>query len=777
MNWGRPTQSTDVSTATQEKGQEILSDQDQQVITRSLSEKFGVSGANSALTQNQPLTLAESIRQKISEMSKTGGDHVAPNPASDDSSHNEPIDEWAVPHSPDWPKLNVDTAAEQWPNEPAGSKAPNAWGSSGTGWSVRQPAVPAEQVSDLAINNTMPDYQVDAKHADSEVLLEAPGTTPSIRQKEPTWSAEAEQLETGNWDTVQFATTLSATNSSTSLSPPLPPLSQPVSESISEPVSQSSSLPESLLAPPSVGKQVSQSFRPASPATGPKISPVTTGGGPKIYPVVSKRAQALIASSHAGVGEPSMLNLPAQVQAETLAAAAPSTPASPSLPDSSSATPSALPAPSQSAPPQPSNLPTASESLPSSNVPDKPRVATEVDKSRLFNFDDGAIDQLFSNNLGVYERAVPAQPETTVSPPATSTPSPASAASSMLPVASTPPPASAASSMPPVASTPPPAPAASSMLPVASTPPPAPAASSMLPVASTPPSETASSSPPVLAPVPESKADNLFVIDDNMIDRIFTDALGVSDQANKNVVSAPPSNKPQSMPSEEEKGDFSAAESSISVAKEILLSSSSAAAQPPMQEAKKNTTKFGPVSPTGYSSGKQKIAGVGRLDDRAGPQGEPGSGRIASIGKFLLDNKDLEKIGRITASDLSDSNTRTLTLEANEELKNLLQQIDAQHGVTGTVIVGHDGLLIANTIAQDTDAESLGVWALGVYMGTSHVIEKLGDDHVRQIVSQTNQGYLIIANFGAGLLITLTNPIGLDSLLPLMRTITQLVAA
>jgi len=98
-------------------------------------------------------------------------------------------------------------------------------------------------------------------------------------------------------------------------------------------------------------------------------------------------------------------------------------------------------------------------------------------------------------------------------------------------------------------------------------------------------------------------------------------------------------------------------------------------------------------------------------------------------------------------------------------------------GVTGTVIVGHDGLLIANTMTQETDAESLGVWALGVYMGTSHVIEKLGDDHVRQIVSQTNQGYLIIANFDAGLLITLTNPIRLDSLLPLMRTITQLVAA
>ncbi len=103
----------------------------------------------------------------------------------------------------------------------------------------------------------------------------------------------------------------------------------------------------------------------------------------------------------------------------------------------------------------------------------------------------------------------------------------------------------------------------------------------------------------------------------------------------------------------------------------------------------------------GFSSGKQKITGVGKLDNRNEGAGDLGSGRIASIGKFLLDNKDLEKIGKITASDLSDSKMRTLTVEANEELKNLLHQIDAQEGVTGTVIVGHDGLLIANTMSQE----------------------------------------------------------------------------
>jgi predicted regulator of Ras-like GTPase activity (Roadblock/LC7/MglB family) len=120
---------------------------------------------------------------------------------------------------------------------------------------------------------------------------------------------------------------------------------------------------------------------------------------------------------------------------------------------------------------------------------------------------------------------------------------------------------------------------------------------------------------------------------------------------------------------------------------------------------------------------------------------------------------------------------RTLSLEAHRELSNLLKQIDSQVGVIGTLIVGHDGLLIANTMPQDMEAESLSKWAQAIYMGTAQTTEQLGNERVRQIVSQTERGYLIIANFGAGLLIAVTNPLMVDHLLPLMRTITQLVAS
>ncbi len=173
-----------------------------------------------------------------------------------------------------------------------------------------------------------------------------------------------------------------------------------------------------------------------------------------------------------------------------------------------------------------------------------------------------------------------------------------------------------------------------------------------------------------------------------------------------------------------------------------------------------------------------QIEGIGRLDASTDSNQDAGSGRIASIGKFLLDQKDLDKIGKLTNSlrKFNDAGKlRILTKENSDDLQALLGQIGTQKGVIGSVIVGHDGLLIANTMPGDMDAESVGVWALGVYMNTEHVTKKMGHDRVHQVVSRTPRGYVIIADFGGGLLVTVTEGKDTDSLIPLMRTITQLV--
>jgi len=239
-----------------------------QVITRSLGEKFGLSGGNPQLNNKQGLSLAESIKQKISEMSKSNSEYKST------THHSEPaaelIDEWTVPHSPQWPKLNTDAAPEQWPNQIPGTRAPNAWGSTLSHWGGQEQLSTANNVSNYSTNNNENGGQTTNPEPNNQVFSHAsepfakpveqfsePFAKPveqSLQQPPPSyqppenakitgnnWSTEAEQLETGNWQMVQFDTTLNPAGYplSNPISPPTP-----LNTSFSLPRSSQPSLPQ-----------------------------------------------------------------------------------------------------------------------------------------------------------------------------------------------------------------------------------------------------------------------------------------------------------------------------------------------------------------------------------------------------------------------------------------------------------------------------------------------------------------------------------------------------
>jgi predicted regulator of Ras-like GTPase activity (Roadblock/LC7/MglB family) len=412
--------------------------------------------------------------------------------------------------------------------------------------------------------------------------------------------------------------------------------------------------------------------------------------------------------------------------------------------------------------------------------------AASQNQQGLFNLDDSAMDKLFSENLGVNEVALPvgAPPR----PAAAAAPYPPQGAQFGSPAPGQPPmpapPVPPAPGMPGGSSYPPQQqqqqPMAGAMAPPMppGSPPQMAAWAQQQQTVQMP--QNAIPQPPPPQPEAQQPANSggLFSIDDSVIDRIFADNLGIKEGAAATPVSAaapqaaaagmpvqnpgmPPATAPgmqsmaapQGMPPPMPPGMTGLPTMPINV-NEAVRSLSEAAQMP---------------------SSPPKIPGISRLDPKTDTV-ESGSGRIASIGKFLLDQKDLEKIGKITATDFNDSKMRILTMEAASELQTLLQHIGMQDKVVGSVIVGHDGLLIANTMPSDIDAESIGVWALGVYMNTEHVIRKMGQDRVHQIVSRTPKGYLVIADFGGGLLVTVSDGKDTDTLIPLMRSITQLVA-
>ncbi|MBY0356514.1 MAG: roadblock/LC7 domain-containing protein [Candidatus Obscuribacterales bacterium] len=171
-----------------------------------------------------------------------------------------------------------------------------------------------------------------------------------------------------------------------------------------------------------------------------------------------------------------------------------------------------------------------------------------------------------------------------------------------------------------------------------------------------------------------------------------------------------------------------------------------------------------------------KIAGIDRLDAKIETTHDSGTGKISSIGKFLLDQQDQQQIGKLSQANLNESKVRVLTLEAADEIYKLLNHVASLPGVVGSSIVGHDGIPIANNLPQEYDPESIGALALGVYFSTTNSIRKMGHNHVHQLVAKSPSGYLIIADFGGGILITVSSGQHTEQLIPLMRSITQLVA-
>ena len=769
-----------------------------QTVTRSLGQKFGISAANTQLSNKQGLSLAESIKQKISEMSKSDIEYQTSVNSAEPVS--EPMDEWTIPHSPQWPKLDTNANSTQWPNEIPGSRAPNTWGNTLSNWSN------AELKENSAIHSLPAADNEDNLQAEQFVQLNDQATVMSVPKNN--WDQQAEQLETGNWQTVQFDNVLGAANYSVipppsvipspsvdplpktfSIEPSAPPVAPLISQNVSseifvgQPNSQmtpaQTSAPEAGITPISEflprGKEIDfpienfpQLFNQEPPASDSKNKQIiedkkeynltegSSNGGPRIYPVVSKRAQTNVPIFNNAAAE-NINNVKSEnVKPEIERALTANI--NINIPSDSNNTFK----PSVSAQ---TNLKEPESEIfmpPSADIPTANSSVNEVEESHLFNFDDSAIDKIFSNNLGVHERVITAQKSNFSNSLDLSDKQNFSELTqhkeleSLAIKASQQPQSNDAKDINPLTNS-----FNSDYL--------VPSVQSFLPDSQ----PSSANTPADVSSVIHKEANGLLAVDDNMIDRIFADTLGVPDHITKNLVGTSTSQK--SIASVDQ--PIMPSDDTTILLNEPLSPQLNTPKPPSATEIKSASRSFGQTDPSNYSSGKQKIIGVGKLDGRTENLNDPSSGRIASIGKFLLDNKDLEKIGKITALDLSDSKMRTLTIEANEELKNLLKQIDAQEGVIGTIIVGHDGLLIANTMPQEMDPESLGVWALGVFMGTAHVVEKLGDDNVRQIVSQTNQGYLIIANFGAGLLVNLTSPIMLDRLLPLMRTITQLVAA
>ncbi|HMY04540.1 MAG TPA: roadblock/LC7 domain-containing protein, partial [Candidatus Obscuribacter sp.] len=72
-----------------------------------------------------------------------------------------------------------------------------------------------------------------------------------------------------------------------------------------------------------------------------------------------------------------------------------------------------------------------------------------------------------------------------------------------------------------------------------------------------------------------------------------------------------------------------------------------------------------------------------------------------------------------------------------EGIRNILTSIDTYEGVAGSLIVGHDGLVIASTVGQGWDKDMLGALSTALLSTSNLATKKLEIGKLRQMVMLT----------------------------------------
>lgn len=149
------------------------------------------------------------------------------------------------------------------------------------------------------------------------------------------------------------------------------------------------------------------------------------------------------------------------------------------------------------------------------------------------------------------------------------------------------------------------------------------------------------------------------------------------------------------------------------------------------------------------------------------PVEEPSNGKITSLGKFILDNETEQAIASII-EDGGTQSARILTEQQENSLRDHLLPIANQPGVAGYMVVGYDGLIVTSTLPPQVDGDAFSAWALVTYMHAQEYTVAIGHKRMRQLVSKTETGCLLLCDFGEGLLIAVSDNAATESIIPLL---------
>jgi predicted regulator of Ras-like GTPase activity (Roadblock/LC7/MglB family) len=88
----------------------------------------------------------------------------------------------------------------------------------------------------------------------------------------------------------------------------------------------------------------------------------------------------------------------------------------------------------------------------------------------------------------------------------------------------------------------------------------------------------------------------------------------------------------------------------------------------------------------------------------------------------------------------------------------ILEELNKTAGVTGSMIVGQDGIAIAADLDTQLQDEAVGAVAASIVSTVQKSMSRLSDDALKQIMVEASGGKLFLTDVGIGILAVTTEP-------------------
>lgn len=88
----------------------------------------------------------------------------------------------------------------------------------------------------------------------------------------------------------------------------------------------------------------------------------------------------------------------------------------------------------------------------------------------------------------------------------------------------------------------------------------------------------------------------------------------------------------------------------------------------------------------------------------------------------------------------------------------ILEELNKTIGVTGSMIVGQDGIVIASDLQTQHEDEAVGALAASIVSTVQKSMTRLSKDSLKQITVEGSGGKLFLTDVGVGILAVTTDP-------------------